>query len=136
MAYHFKHGQYISAKGVENCNKVANALALSAESISVSDSSLASGQITFLLFPSFISTMIKATSPTVIHYTSSSHLPCSQIQKTHSRHGRVLSATNHIHTHYLKPISQYTTMNNRCHKLESQITKPLPRLQLEHHTSR
>ena len=98
MAYHFKHSQCISATGVENCNKAANALALSAESFSVSDSSLASGQITFLLFPSFFSTMIKATSPTVIHSTSSSHLPCSQIQKTHSRHGRVLSATNHIHT--------------------------------------
>ena len=72
MAYHFKHSQCISAKGVENCNKAANALALSAESFSVSDSSLASGQITFLLFPSFFSTTIKATSPTVIHCTSSS----------------------------------------------------------------
>ena len=30
MAYHFKHSQCISAKGVENCNKAANALALSA----------------------------------------------------------------------------------------------------------
>ena len=134
MAYHFKHSQCISAKGVENCNKVANALALSAESISVSDSSPASGQITFLLFPSVFSTMIKATSPTVIHSTSSSHLPCSQIQKTHSRHGRVLSATNHIHTHYSKPISQYTTINNRrpmfqeVSKSPDPIEIPLPEL--------
>ena len=101
MAYLFKYSQCISAKGVENCNKTFNALALSAESFSVSDSSLASGQITFLLFPSFFSTMIKATSPTghshSLHILISSSL-LSDTEDSHKARQSTLSHKSHSHT--------------------------------------
>ena len=123
MAYHFKHSQSISAKGVENCNKAANALALSAESFSVSDSSLASGQITFLLFPSFFFTMIKATNPTghshSLHILISSSLlsdtenslKARQSTLSHKSHSHTLFET-HITVHYHQQSPPQTRKSN------------------------
>ena len=92
-------------------------------------------KLLFLLFPSFFCIIIKGLKlPLTQTSTPHPHLPCSQIQKPHSRHSRVLSPqithTQHRQHHSTLPII------NRCHKTLRSITKPLPQLQLEHHTSR
>ena len=87
----------------------------------MSDSSLSSGQITFLLFPSFFSTMIKATSPTVIHCTSSSSssllshtensLRARQSTLSHKSHSHTLFET-HITVNYHQQSLPLTRKSN------------------------
>ena len=108
----------------------------------MSDSSLASGQITFLLFPSFFSTTIKATSPTVIHSTSSSSssllshaensLKARQSTLSHKSHSHTLFET-HITVHYhQQSLPQTRKSNNQTTTSPSTWT---PNQQVATHTS-
>ena len=89
-------------------------------------------KLLFLLFPSFFCIIINGLKLPLTIFLALKYRNPTQGTAEYPHH----KSHTHTHTHNTGSITPHYPSSIAATKLEGQITKPLPQLQLEHHTSR